>query len=541
MAIERLDPTKVGSSGYWLQRLGKELDDRRRKFAAGAAPTSPLKMAMFEQYYRGDQPLAFASAKFQEAFGTLFKAFAIDICGVIVDSLTERIDVQGIRMAKDQPADDDAWEMWQRNDLDAESRKAFRTTSVTGEVNWLVGPGDDGPLITVEDPLESVVVVNNRRRVVALKRWYDAELDRDRAFVYYPDRIEKFWRRPTQLGSSLVLPPGSVPLDAWEPQAIEDENAVLEHQLGVVPMVPMPNKPNLHGIGESDLLAITPIQDVLNKVVTDMIVASEFGAYRQRWAIGIDMPRDENGNPDTLVAAVSRLWNLRVKEDWDRNRDVDPKVGEFEPTDLSGYIDAAANALQMAATIARMPPHYLISSNDQQAPSGETLRAAEAGLSSKARDRARDFADPLEEVFRLGFLIDGDTERAKIRTSQIIWKDPETRTEAEHVDALGKLAALLDVPKEMLWERYGFSPQEIERIKDLKAEELRRVASGDPLAAEADVDLLGRRVELFGQLIRAGATPDSAANIAGLRGLQHTGLEPMTVQELGDYSQADAA
>jgi hypothetical protein len=272
-----------------------------------------------------------------------------------------------------------------------------------------------------------------------------------------------------------------------------------------------------------------------------MIVASEFGAYRQRWAIGIEVPRTADGKPDSLVAAVSRLWNLRVKSDWDRTRDVDPTVGEFEQNDLEPFLKAAAQALMQAATIARIPPHYLIQADAQQAPSGETLRAAEAGLSSKARDRSRDFSDPLEEVFRLGFTALGDSERAAIRNAEIIWKDPETRTEAEHVDALGKLSALLDVPKEMLWERYGFSPTEIERIKDLKADEVRRISLSDPLAAEADIELLGKRVELYGQLIRAGATPDSAANVAGLRGLRHTGLEPITVQELGNYEESSAA
>lgn len=526
MAIGKLDPTAPGTSGYWLERLGRILDDRARRAystsAAGNAPSDQMTMAKYDAYYRGNQPLAFASGKFAEAFGPFFKAFAVNICGVIVDSQVERIDVQGLRMGADQQADPLAWSMWQRNSLDAESRKAFRTAAVMGEVNWLVGPGPDAdaPRITVEDPLQSVVVTDNGRRVVAMKRWYDVEFDRQRAFIYYADRIEKFWRRlPGNPASQIVLPADSIAVGGWEPQDIPGEDAELAHPLGVVPMVSMPNKPDLHYAGTSELAPITPIQDELNKITADMIVASEFGAFRQRWAIGIEMPTNAQGQPDSLIAAVSRLWNIRVGENYNRDSSPEPKVGEFSQTDLGPYVSAASHALEMAATISRMPPHYLLSSQMRQPPSGETLRAAEAGLSSKARDRERDYADPIEEVFSLGFAVIGDTERAAIRNAQVIWKDPETRTEAEHVDALGKLKALLNVPDEILWERYGFSPQEIERIKQIRlAEQLQMTAE---------------QRETLVDLIKVGYSPEAAEEVAGIEPMEHSGIPPTSLQPAG--------
>jgi len=47
------------------------------------------------------------------------------------------------------------------------------------------------------------------------------------------------------------------------------------------------------------------------------------------------------------------------------------------------------------------------------------------------------------------------------------WRDPETKTESEHIDALMKQKAI-GVPDEMLWERVPYSPQEIARIKALQ-------------------------------------------------------------------------
>jgi hypothetical protein len=38
------------------------------------------KYAKTERYYRGDHDLAFAREKFENAFGTLFRAFAMNLC-----------------------------------------------------------------------------------------------------------------------------------------------------------------------------------------------------------------------------------------------------------------------------------------------------------------------------------------------------------------------------------------------------------------------------------------------------------------------------
>ena len=68
--------------------------------------------------------------------------------------------------------------------------------------------------------------------------------------------------------------------------------------LGDVPVVPLANKPGLLRGGESDLKPAMPIQNAINKLCTDMLVASEYGAFRQRVLTGVEVPRDpETGKP----------------------------------------------------------------------------------------------------------------------------------------------------------------------------------------------------------------------------------------------------
>ena len=71
---------------------------------------------------------------------------------------------------------------------------------------------------------------------------------------------------------------------------------------------------------------------------------------------------------------------------------------------------------------------------------------------------------------RLAGRLAGNDRLAAAESMEVIWSDPESRTESQHVDAILKQKDL-GVPEEILWEKLGYSPQEIARIKAIKAEE----------------------------------------------------------------------
>lgn len=147
----------------WLTALGTQLDRRY------------WDLKKYDDYYRGDHKLQFASTKFREAFGTLFSEFADNFCELVVDAVEERLNVEGFRLGgAGNEADKDAWAMWQRNDLDAASQIAHTEALVKRESSVIVWMGDDGqPEITVEDPMEVVVAhdaARRRKRTAALKQ-----------------------------------------------------------------------------------------------------------------------------------------------------------------------------------------------------------------------------------------------------------------------------------------------------------------------------------------------------------------------------------
>jgi hypothetical protein len=265
----------------------------------------------------------------------------------------------------------------------------------------------------------------------------------------------------------------------WERRVVDGEAWPLRNRLGVVPLVPLVNKPQLDSEGRSEIASIIPLNDAINKLVADMLIASEFGSYRQRWATGIEVPIDEETGQELepFKAAVDRLWIARGSGDINNP----PKFGEFEQTDLSSFTTAVELLVQHVASESRTPYHYFMQHGGQP-PSGESLKSSETGLVAKTTRKQRLLGEGWEEVISLAFRQIGDSEKAAILDSETMWRDPESRTEAEHVDALIKMASL-GVPHEILWEKWGATPVEIGRWNRIIAA---KNAAAEPAAPVQD-------------------------------------------------------
>ena len=226
--------------------------------------------------------MAFTTAQFRETFGGLFAAFADNWCDLVVDASAERLRVEGFRFG-DEAADDAAWEIWQRNGLDAESDMAHTEAIKLGSAYALVGPDDDG------HRADSARAALARRSSRSTPRkaaggspgcgcWVD-EWGSEHCVVYLPDSVT-WWLAKAEHGA----------------QWTEGDIGSGTNPLGVVPLVPLPNAPTLSDrLGRSDIERVIPLQNAVNKLCGDMIVASEFAAYPQRWATGIEIPV----NPET--------------------------------------------------------------------------------------------------------------------------------------------------------------------------------------------------------------------------------------------------
>jgi hypothetical protein len=436
-----------------MTRLSAELDVRAKR------------TAVYDRYYRGEHPLAYSSERFRQAFGGRLDAFADSWCPLVVDAAEERLNVDGFRFGDDTAADRDAHRLWQTLGMDAESQLAHVESLINGVSYVLVWPGEsegDDPSVTIEHPDEVLVMLTpgaRRQRAAAIKRW-TGEDGLVHVNLFTPEALYK-WRSTSRAVDGFLLEGAG--LGAWERRTVSGEEWPLPNPLGVVPVVPLVNRPRLlKPHGESELHNVLPLQDAVNKLTADLLIASEFGAFRQRWATGLDIPTDPvTGEPvEPFAVAIDRLWIGENPE---------TKFGEFSESSLDGYVRAIELFVQHVASQTRTPPHYFYLGGGQP-PSGESIKSAETGLVAKVRRKQRHYGESWEEVMRLIFAAKGDDARASVTHAETLWADPESRSEAEHVDAALKRKAL-GVPFRQLMEDVGYSQAQIERFDAMRQEE----------------------------------------------------------------------
>jgi Phage portal protein, SPP1 Gp6-like len=500
---------------WWLLELNRRLDVRLG-FKPQANGVRTLGLDRWEDYYRGRLNLALASEKWRAEFAQRFPVYSANFMELVVDKHRERLQVQGIRFGDNTTTDPDAWRWWQDNHMDAESLKLHREALVKGSSYVLVWPADDGdrePEISVESPNEVIVATapgKAWKRLAALKR-YRGDDDRAHCEVYLPDGIWKYKSSQEWSGFSMT---SWVTVANWEPERIAGEDWPIPNPYGVVPIVPFVHRPDLLNEGESKIIPVAANQDAVNKLRVDAFVASEFASFKQRWAIGIDIPVDPTtGEPvEPFRSAVDHLWVVPPPNpDQIPANGQAPQVafGEFDVTPLGPFYDAIQGEIQMLGAISRTPYHYLLPQSGQP-PSGDSLRAAEAGLVAEVVDDMVNLGESHEEVFRLNFRMRNDP-RGKGSGAEIVWRDPETQSEGAHIDALVKMVTSLGVPKEAAWALIpGVTPQTIARWKRMAlAEELSRPPTPAPFTLVPGGQPAGPQPPQLtdGQAPAAGAEP----------------------------------
>jgi len=129
-------------------------------------------------YYGGQQNLRFASDQFRFYFAKRYVDFSDNWTQVVADSPTERMEVQGIRLAAglqdsekpgEKDGDDDLYRVWTENGMEADSGLGFLHAITTKRSFGLVWGNDDDistPEMTFEDSRECIVgyVPGSRRK-----------------------------------------------------------------------------------------------------------------------------------------------------------------------------------------------------------------------------------------------------------------------------------------------------------------------------------------------------------------------------------------
>jgi len=316
-------------------------------------------------YYDGDHPIEFSTTRLREIFRGMDVKFHENWCRVVIDAVTDRLALAGaeVRKKRAQRAFDQLWADLQLG-LDADD--VHEAALVSGEGCLVVWEGDGLPDVYVNDSRLVHVQYDAERPKVkrwAAKFWMDAS--RWYCVVYYPDRLEYYQSTNEQASA----------WREWKRPAL--------NQWGVIPVFHFrPESRVLH----SDLADVVPIQRAVNKMVSDLVVTSEFTAFPQRVVVS-------NADLSALKIRPHELWEIPAGT----RDDEQTQFGSFPNADLQGFIAALDHFIAAISAVTRTPTHHFFRSGSQV--SGEALELLEAPLVRKVEKRAERFSSEWSQAF----------------------------------------------------------------------------------------------------------------------------------------------
>jgi hypothetical protein len=403
------------------------------------------RLQRIADYLCGKHASVYVPKGAQAEYHWLIERAKVNILPLVVTVVAQNMYVDGYRQAKQ---DDNAapWKAWQANRMDARQHGIHRAVLSYGAAYAVVLPGKPLPVITPFSPRRMTAVyadpVNDEWPIFAIEDSLQNTRTGKRRVVRVYDDQARYSMTGKPDGSELTM---------------ESRNAVMEHGLGVCPVVRYVNTQDLDGdgvLGEVEPLITT--QDQLNMTTFNLLMAQQYAAFRQRWVTGMAPPQDSKGNP--IEPFRSRVDGLFVGED------ADTKFGEFGQTDLTGYLKSREDTIRHIATMSQVPPYHLLGALVNL--SAEALAAARDGLDRKIDERESLCGESHEQLLRLVGHASGDKEAWEDTSAQVVWRDTSARSLAQTVDALGKLVTMLGVPPQELWEKIpGITQTDVVRWK----------------------------------------------------------------------------
>lgn len=538
------DPDLPSKASSDLMKALGELDQARGAYAEA------------ERYYCGEAGDKFASARVQMllAKAGVNEIGDLNYAKVPVDAVVECLQIRSVVVAAGDEAQDDEDDasrkaiaeraqeavdrLRKRNQLDAEEDTLHLGVSKYGDCYLFVWPvtedsgeleGEeqedadrmsielsDGRVISVDMFVNTADTVrvfydqeNPLRKTYAVKAWEwdDPEQDepRQRATLYYPDRIERWVTRP---GEAADRP------ESWVPYVTDDDG-------GEWP------RPNPHGripffhfrtqrtYGKPEHISAFGSQLLINKLVNAHAVTVDYQSFPQRYAlmnpklddyltnlIDPDNPEDEDDDPEgegrsAFRSDPSAVWKIPGVT----------SVGQFSAADPSVFMEPLDRYIKAMAELTGTPLHRFTGFTTP--PSGDSLRISERPFIRKVGKRhhsyGAEWADAYE--FALGLLGFGDM------TVSVQWHPVASASGVEDWSIIAaKIASGVPVKQTLIEAGYPADQVEEWLTDETGADLTRRVALLNAIGTA--VQTLGAGVGLG--VVSAAQVGDIVSRILGL-------------------------
>jgi hypothetical protein len=343
--------------------------------------------------------------------------------GLVVTTVAQQLVGELIRSGDGRDVDP-IWKPWQRNRMPSRQRAIHRAALAYGYAYTTVMPGDTGAVIRGYSPRDMYAV-------------YQDPVEDEYPMYYLRVR-----------GSHYIV------VDEEAVYTLGMENAGLTfieyklHNAGVCPAVRYSNQIDLEGRTPGEVEPFIPLAKRINKTTFDRLLVQHHSSWKVRTATGLEDPKDDADNE-------RRKLVLRQNDILTGGEGV--HFGTLEETSPEGLIKAGETDIETLAAVSQTPAHALTGKMINL--SADAITEARAMLDLKAGERKVGFGDSHVQTLRLASHVEGRHEDAEDFTLVMDWADLESRSMSQAADALGKMATMLGIPPEKLWDRVpGITP-----------------------------------------------------------------------------------
>lgn len=433
-------------------------------------------------YYDNEQPL-YHVARILAEQDNRFPPLVINWARKYIRSIDGRSILEGFGFVGEDSLDDRMQQIMLRNELDLKHSLNNTSTLVTGYSFGMVGPGNDGALVTIEAP-DSMAVERDPitgEVIAALKFWSsDIESGRDdQAILQLPDSSGGSRLIPFVFGE----PYGQVKKFKWMsgPSKLQ--------QSGVIPVVPFLNQERW-GKPTSQLNDLIPLVDSANFIATSMMATILRHAMPRIIATMIQssqfLNKDGTVNQQALKSATGSVWIVPAVEDDEgkvlpKAEQPDVDIQQLPASDLRNFHESLSLLARIGAGLCDLNPSDFGFGVADNGTSAESIEAAKRerllGIERFNRQQAAGY----ERLMRYAMAVEGhDVGNRLIDTK---FREPSTPTKQSMADAAVKTYSMGISDLFQARVDYGYTPKQIAEMEGRE-----RKLARDPFRAADEVD-----------------------------------------------------
>lgn len=437
----------------WVKHLETKIEEQKRY----AKPWEDRYGNKYALPFIAQEYLSVYGPRIQGQIAGLLEAPRTGSAAIGINALVSRLTVSGAS-SDDKEAARSVQLSWEDNDLDVMHREAHREAFIRrnafGSVELSTNPNSERKAVCTIESSEQA----------AVHRMMGPPYDVDAYFkVWIDEWTEKRRGRLRIDGYDMNLIEG----DEWKPDPLDSDITsrwTIEgdpvRRPGPVPVVEFAHQSRLLEAPQSEIERIYTVVDLCDLIDGLMVFAGHFGAVPIRWGSGIDVPRDPK-NPTMPLMGPDGKPMLGFKPRADHfwfSSDKDAKFGQMVPATLDTYVTWA----QWARSVLRMQTHVASTyygADLKSHMSAELLKTDEAPMVRRVNDLGRDgtFNTSWRKLMTLMAQVNGFSARVRP-----VWSDPNTRIEAQAVDAFQKAVASGMDPRYAAQKFLGWTPDEAE-------------------------------------------------------------------------------